>query len=478
MGGEEDIVAVSLSVFPFATPYDPSKDPAASVDPVGTTSLAERLADLVLPGFTARMWRARFLTFSAVTSHVAKKAAELADQDDTFDTARLAFERLYVSALVQCATNDTELAGGIRRTPGTDRARQAFARGEPLTRANFVKGQSVNGPTGVMARLARNLRLVDDENQLDTMGQELILAWSKDEALAGVLEGKKEAGDGGAWLLQMANGARDAVKGTWPGKQSSLWEALASRLRPDRIGKQERKTLHKLLSTDSTGLRDRVLPLLVEAVETYKDGIDEGRSIVERAVIQDGVRPLLNVKTNEVDRVLDILFATIEVHEECSSLLLGAFDTVRWALSSKGTLTEEQVLSDKTVAKNLERVRKALAKEVANLDAAIERVDGEPAIDRQVIVPLGQMRTDVVAACASSPALFSTLLDRHERVQKDKGKGDWIERGPKLTLMPSFGFTDDPPWYSGRYLHPFRVTNAYAMLGELGVVKVGQDEED
>jgi hypothetical protein len=53
-----------------------------------------------------------------------------------------------------------------------------------------------------------------------------------------------------------------------------------------------------------------------------------------------------------------------------------------------------------------------------------------------------------------------------------------LERGPKLALMPGFGFTDDPPSYSGLYLHPFRVTNAYAMLGELGVVKVGQDEED
>jgi len=248
-------VAVSLSGFPFATPYDPSKDPATSVDPLGTTSLAERLADLLLPGFTARMWRPRLLTFSAVAALVASKVIELLKQDDQYDVARLAFERLYVSALVQAAAKDLDLAAGIRRITGSDRARQALARGEPLTRANFIKGQSVNGPTGVMARLARNLRIVNDENHLDTKGQELILAWAKDAGLVGILEGKSDAGDGGKWLTQMAKATQEAVKGTWPGNQSSVWSELTNRLRPDEMDKHERKFIHALISTDLTGLR-------------------------------------------------------------------------------------------------------------------------------------------------------------------------------------------------------------------------------
>lgn len=470
-------MAVSTSVFPFATPYDPSKDPATSVDPLGTTSLAERLADLLLPGFTARMWRPRLLTFSAVAALVAAKATELLKQDDQYDVARLAFERLYVSALVQAAAKDPVLASGIRRVTGSDRAREALARGEPLTRANFVKGQSVNGPTGVMARLARNLRIVDDENRLDTKGQELILSWAKDAGLVGILEGKSEAGDGGKWLMQMAKATQEAVKGTWPGNQSSVWSELTSRLRPDEMNKHERKFIHALISTDPTGLRARVLPMLVSAIDTYNDGIEEGRSAVERSVLQEGVRPLLK-STDEVDKVLDILFATIDAHEECSSLLLSAFDTIRWALSSKGTLTESQLLADNTVTKNLERARKALAKELVGLERAIVRVDAEPTIDRKLLAPLQQMRSDVGAAATSVESLLSTLLDRHKRVQKDKRKGEWIERGPNLTIMPSFGFPDDPPNYSGQYLHPFRITNAYAMLGELGVVKVGLDEEE
>ena len=102
----------------------------------------------------------------------------------------------YVSALVQSAAKDPELSSGIYRIPGSDRARQAYARGEALTRGNFVKGQAVNGPTGAMERLARTLRLVDDESHLDSKGRELILAWAKDEGLAGILEGKSEAEEG------------------------------------------------------------------------------------------------------------------------------------------------------------------------------------------------------------------------------------------------------------------------------------------
>jgi hypothetical protein len=65
-------MAVPSTAFPFATPYDPSEDPPTSVDPLGTVAEAERLADVILPGLPARMWRARLLTFSAVSSLVAQ----------------------------------------------------------------------------------------------------------------------------------------------------------------------------------------------------------------------------------------------------------------------------------------------------------------------------------------------------------------------------------------------------------------------
>jgi len=44
--------------------------------------------------------------------------------------------------------------------------------------------------------------------------------------------------------------------------------------------------------------------------------------------------------------------------------------------------------------------------------------------------------------------------------------------------MPGFGLDDEsPPNYEGLYLHPFRVVNTYSMLGDLGLVRGGQDAE-
>jgi hypothetical protein len=50
----------------------------------------------------------------------------------------------------------------------------------------------------------------------------------------------------------------------------------------------------------------------------------------------------------------------------------------------------------------------------------------------------------------------------------------WIERDAQhLTLMPGFGDSSEEPWtFDGSYLHPFRVTNAYSLLGDLGRVEI------
>ena len=73
---------------------------------------------------------------------------------------------------------------------------------------------------------------------------------------------------------------------------------------------------------------------------------------------------------------------------------------------------------------------------------------------------------------------MEAILDRHARVQRKKRKSRWSDRGERLVLMPGFGLDDEsPPNYEGLYLHPFRVVNTYSMLGDLGLVRGGQDAE-
>lgn len=50
-------MSLSAKYLPRATPLDPAEDPPGSIDPLGTLGPAERIAEVLFPGFTARMWR-------------------------------------------------------------------------------------------------------------------------------------------------------------------------------------------------------------------------------------------------------------------------------------------------------------------------------------------------------------------------------------------------------------------------------------
>jgi len=101
--------------------------------------------------------------------------------------ARLSFERLFVSAVVRQHVRDPEnWQRAIRRLPGSWLATRALLSGDTLLgRTNFLKGQAVNGPYGVVARLARHLGVIDEDDLLGRNGEELLMAWSADEERAG-----------------------------------------------------------------------------------------------------------------------------------------------------------------------------------------------------------------------------------------------------------------------------------------------------
>src|ERR1700761_8358086 len=94
---------------PVATPHDPAEDPPGSLDPLGTLLQAERFAEILLPGFTVRMWRGRLLTIATLSAWIADQVViRLNNRDEVRLEARLAFERLVVSAIVRRADWDPE----------------------------------------------------------------------------------------------------------------------------------------------------------------------------------------------------------------------------------------------------------------------------------------------------------------------------------------------------------------------------------
>src|SRR5262245_54472126 len=130
---------LASEALPLPTPLDPNEEPPGSIDPLGTLAAAERLADALLPGFTARMWRARLLTFSTVSTSVADHVVRLlGGREETRLEARLIFERMFVAAIALAEQREDDFGSASRRLPGIDLARRALSAGEPLTHNNFL----------------------------------------------------------------------------------------------------------------------------------------------------------------------------------------------------------------------------------------------------------------------------------------------------------------------------------------------------
>ncbi len=396
-------------------------------------------------------------------------------REDARLDARLAFERLAVSGVVRLALKHPEDYGPARKgLPGSDLARAAFVSGdEPLARHNFLKGQAVNGPYGVMARLALHLGLVDDDGRLGRNGPALLLAWAEDQQLPGVLDDEgRAARPGAAWIEEAARQtARCVTEGGWPARGSVFWQRLTDALRPDRPGPSETRVLVRLLDDDP--VRARVLALLRQGVDFYRRYDAEGRGTVEREVLACAVRARL--ADGPVDGLIDAVGFVAHVYEAASGWLQQGFDAVLWGLKQLGgSATPDALLAHPAVRSSLEGARGALRAGLRPLDTALARLQESPSLARPDLTgPLGRMRDEVVAGLGSPAAFLDALVCRHERVQREKRKGAWIDRGSRWTLLPGFGVGgDQPPSHGPAFLHPFRIRNAYALLAGLGEVRL------
>lgn len=462
---------------PFTTPYDPAEDPPGSIDPLGTVAGAEQMADVLFAGMTARMWRARHLTFTALAALVAEQAAwtEGANEELRLE-ARLALERLFVSAIARQERRDEQWQAAARRLPGISLARRALAAGDqPLGRQTFLKGQAINGPFGVVARLARHLDIIDNDNRVSRNGQELLLAWAAEQELPGLLDEGGSRSTGATWIRRLTKAVVEHVRGDWPRPGWWGWTELAERLRPDQVGTGERRVIHRHISGDPTGVRRRSLELLErkETVADYRSLLGSGsRGLVDRQVLLGDVRPLLRPDEDAADRTIDYTIRLIDAYEQVGGYLESAMRGLLWGLTRRGgRTTEADLLADPTLSPHLSALRGSLDQAARQLKTQLGELRHHPHVQDAVdLERLDQLLSDAEAGAGGDRQLVEQLMERHGRVQKQKRKGVWIERaGPYWTLMPGFGDAGETPWkHDGAYLHPFRVTNAFSLLTDLG----------
>ena len=466
---------------PFATPYDPAEDPPGSVDPLGTVAGAEQLADLLFSGMTARMWRARHLTFTALAAFVAERAGVDSGGDDELRLeARLAIERLFVSAVARQERRDEKWRGASKRLPGISLARRALSSGDqPLGRQTFLKGQAVNGPFGVVARLARHMDIIDDDNRVSRNGQELLLAWAAGQGLPGLLDEGGSKSQGANWIRRLTSSVVDYTKkSSWPSPGWWGWEDLAERLRPDKVGRGERSVIRRLLAGDQWPMRRRCMELLEreETVAEYLRISGSGqRGLIDREVLVSNVRPSLKSEDYSVDRSIDYTIGLIDAYEQVSGQLEAVMRGLLWALTHRGgRANPAELLSDPTLAPRLSQARRALHPATRKLEAQLGELAQYPQVQHGIdFNRLDQLLKDARIGLGREKQLVDQVMERHIRVQQQKKKGVWIERDqPNWTLISGFDDTDEKPWtYDGSYLHPFRVTNAYSFLADLGRVR-------
>lgn len=469
-------MALSVKYLPQATPLDPAEEPPGSVDPLGTLGPAERIAEVLFPGFTARMWRPRLLTFAAVATLVSDcvKVAMPGREDENL-SARLGFERLFVSAVVRQQERDIETWKlSTRRLPGSLLTRRALHSGDmPLRRNNFLKGQAINGPFGVMARLARNIGIVDEDDHLGRSGEELLWGWSADVGLTGLLDDDHSNSAGRKWLARFVQATRDHVKDVWwPSVGWSGWRELAEPLRPDGAGRRERRVLRQLLAKDP--VRARCIELLCEPSikAVYRAAREGSRSEQDRKVLVEAVLPALAIDDREEDRVITLTIRLADAYEEVSCLLETAFNCLLWGLTRRGGQAKhEEIEGDMLLQPIFRSLCKQLRIASRRLRDLIDRIPSVPQIaDRNPLEPLDIIASQGATGGDGVTRLIEIVIARHRDVQTSKGKGMWIEPGERWMLMPGFGLVADaPPEVQVRYLHTFRVPNAYSFLADLGL---------
>ncbi len=429
--------------FPFLSARDPEGAGEGSIDPLGLGPLADRLADEIAPGITARMSRVRFLTAMAISAAALERLRETAAKDGA--PSFLALEWIVVEAIAR----RKDLPSGAQRIPGIDKARAAILRNERLCSRAYLKTPKVFGFHGVYKRLAVALDIVDADLDLSTAGERLLVAWERDqpELAAGFLEADRTR-PGGAFRKRLSAAVEDALQAGRVDLSplSSLQREVAIAFRPDGAQGREKEILRIFLMDSSQPVRQELVNLLA-GVAWRGDATDS-----------DYIDTIYGKATPD----LRARFDAIRAYEALSAALASAFEVVLCLSTAQGTrpLTLRQVSNHETFQRAAKQAPKLLQRSLSALAA----LDGELEI---------QLRTlaEEFLSISSPAAFLETLLRHHKRIQAAKppaGKLPWYDDAPGGLVVRHAYRMDSEPADGDAFRHPFRLTTVMNFLADLG----------
>jgi hypothetical protein len=429
---------------PFGTLADPETQGEGSIDPLGLATLADHLADAVLPGMTARMWRPRFLTAIAVTATLVEPLGDRLAADGT-TPPWLAFEWYFVEAM---AGLRDEVDGALRRVPGIDKARRARRDGVPMSAGRYLKTPKVFGFHGVYKRLARALDIVDEDVHLGEFGYGLVGTWAREQEIPEFLDADRD--DGAAKVRRLLGEAVEATLDSGETERPRDWQGaafLVAYLVPSRIGRREAEFLWEAVLDPAAAPRGEVFRLI--RPPEVRARLEEGG---ERALLQ-ALRPKASP---ELAQRLD----AIEAYEGVCRPLQEAWDHLR----RLATLARPAVVDPAVAGRDarLEALARAIPEAIdrARPDLATSAI----ATDFDALMaPFARLRSGV--------DLVDALWGHHDEVQRRKppeGKRPWFEvtREGGLIVRPPYRVDVDVPPREA-YVHPYRLTAVVSFLDDL-----------
>lgn len=424
---------MSAITLPFVSVADPAVRDEGAIDPLGLSTVADRLADWVLPGMTSRMARPRFLTAIAVSAKVCEGCAERPAGDGS-STASTVFEWLVVEGFARQTDREK-----VRQTPGIEKVSTALKAELQMSAKVYLKTPSVFGFHGVYKRLARHVGLVDDDMRLNANGYKLLRVWEREQGLEGFADGRGTVFRGWRDAVREAYEAGYSTRSTtWSG-----WEQLARHLAPSRTCEQEDQFLWRLLVHATGDQRGEILNLVAKPKCRA--------AIADSASDYDSVACLMPLSSPE----LASRWRVIQAFESFAGPLDDAFHRLQLLATNSGAQPVSAFDFE-----NIKQIRSFAKQLPKSLRTAITLMADAPS-------PLPGMFERIAnyfESVTTGSELFEAILRRHTDVQKAKppqGKREWFERAAddRVMVRPPHRRTDLPPDIT-IWLRPYRLRTA------------------
>ena len=423
----------TLRQMPRLSAYDPGATGEGSLDPLGLAAVADRIADLIVPGLRARMSNPRFATLSVAGAFAGHSLRDVISSDGK-TTVDLAFEWIVLEALVRAADSEA-----IRGVPGSQKARRAVATNSRLGASNYLVAPRVFGFNGVYRPFCRDSELLDAEGNPAVNAERLILAWEADQQVEGFISG--QPGSPGHRLRdeieRQCRKALEAGHAVAP-RQGWFLDDIAQALNPSQPGPAERAELRSLVATGRHDIRCEIARSMI--------GLENSTALTEPELAS-------HVSKGASTETRRALSAAIR-YEECATALDRCFRWMLGTASSAGGSFSLATLSP------LQRLQADAARVPSMVTAAIDAfTHADPVLAHEASSSLGPFE-----ACTTSDHLFEALIQRHERVQSAKGKRMWVDPvDSRWAVRPPYrSISDDLP--EGAWVHSMRLRTLAAFL--------------